>query len=334
MKVLRILILTLPSLLLFGCGVSHEEHEKVKNALVQKQEQVEKLNKQLSSIQETLLAAQHDLKLAIQQNTELVCAQKLEEAETAINNSELDSAQNIMISLSRQFPAVSESERFKNLFLKFTNAKALRDSKPDFEMSAAKFWPLTFDNNEVKANKLYHNKRVRLTAPISSINSDAIFLYVGKNTFNSDITLMAILSKEYEVQLEKVLPSLETGVEITVEGIFDLKSRSISESKILNPITLKPIDKSNIALLRKAQSAGSNVRTASEWWPILNNKSMYQIRELFGAPDETRDNDQDWGYYGKAFAPNSGKIERLDVYFRGGVVKGVSSPSLDSIIQD
>jgi len=47
-----------------------------------------------------------------------------------------------------------------------------------------------------------------------------------------------------------------------------------------------------------------------------------------------RDEDREWTYFKTVMAPNSGNFESLEIHFRAGVVVGVTSGSLNSIIQD
>jgi DNA repair exonuclease SbcCD ATPase subunit len=83
-----------------------------------------------------------------------------------------------------------------------------------------------------------------------------------------------------------------------------------------------------------AERVRSGNLTPYQWWPILRGKTMQQVKALLGTPGHTGDDDREWTYYDMAVAPNSGKKEWLNVHFRGGVVRGVSSQSLNSIIQD
>lgn len=83
-----------------------------------------------------------------------------------------------------------------------------------------------------------------------------------------------------------------------------------------------------------AERLRSGNLTPYQWWPIIRGKSMQEIKELIGAPNGSRDDDRQWIYYNKSIAPNSGVKEILYIHFRNGVVKGVSSTSLNTVIQD
>ncbi len=92
---------------------------------------------------------------------------------------------------------------------------------------------------------------------------------------------------------------------------------------------IEQIERQQRAIQRERQDQASN-RTAYQWWPILKGKTMWEIKALLGTPNHTMDDDNKWSYYDMAVAPNSGKKEWLDIYFRGGLVRGVGSQSLNS----
>jgi len=83
-----------------------------------------------------------------------------------------------------------------------------------------------------------------------------------------------------------------------------------------------------------AEKLRSGNLTVYEWWPILRGQTMAEVKELLGVPGYSGDDDREWVYYNKAVAPNSGKKEWLNIYFRGGRVRGVSSESMKSVLQD
>jgi hypothetical protein len=86
--------------------------------------------------------------------------------------------------------------------------------------------------------------------------------------------------------------------------------------------------------LELAQRVRAGNLTAYQWWPILRGKTMAEVKELLGNPDGSHDDDREWYFFNKAVTPNSGVKDKLRLFFRGGRVVGVTSDSLNSIIQD
>ena len=61
---------------------------------------------------------------------------------------------------------------------------------------------------------------------------------------------------------------------------------------------------------------------------------MSEVRSLLGTPGSSRNEDSDWTYWDRAISPNSRKKESLNICFRGGIVAGVKSESMDTILQN
>ncbi|HEX3856856.1 MAG TPA: hypothetical protein VHY30_06135 [Verrucomicrobiae bacterium] len=137
-----------------------------------------------------------------------------------------------------------------------------------------------------------------------AVPTDKKYIYDCGIRFNGDTSQFSII---YVVLPDRIIirtNSIGNKTNVATSPKPDLERKSLSSS-ITNQSEIKPLK-------------DTDPRTVQEWWPILRGKTMSEIKELFGKPQLTDDEDRQWAYVNMAITPNSGIKTALTVFFAVG----------------
>jgi hypothetical protein len=259
---------------------------------------------------------------------------RISRIEDRIVNGEYSSAQRELAQFKIDFPNLGDDPRIKGFETRIARALEAEAAKPVYDMDMPDFWRLIHESdNNVRNKELYDGKTVKIRAILSSVISGK---HLVLETGYEYKYVSAIAPDESLEMMAEVAPRLESKMVISVQGRFDLQRKWIEEAVVLNPSTGKPLLVSEIASLQRVteEDTTPKTNTAFVWWNELRGKTMSHVRNTLGTPFYSSENDTKWGYPDRAISKNSGRKEVLTIYFRGGIVKGVTSDSLDMIYQD
>jgi DNA-directed RNA polymerase subunit RPC12/RpoP len=268
------------------------------------------------------------------------------EAMAALSASDQTTAEAKFNDVRSRFPKSSYAEEASKKLSEIQAARKLTADGPALDLEVTELWARRFDDNRLRAQQELDKKVIRVRGSIDSVSEEIVSIYVGKNRFG-DVTMSVFLKDAYRSKIANALSALEKGTVVALQGRFNFEHGWLSDAVFVDPQSGRALLANDIVAFandptQKAERERAQYEarlrngelTAYQWWPILKGKSMGEVRSLLGSPGLSYDEDRSWVYFEMAMSPNSGRKERLDIYFRGRIVVGVKSQSMDTPIQD